>query len=144
MRAEMSVAGRLRQHRRELSVWVDLGEHGRKCGTEMVWGKKENLGILQHWLYGTSRWNQYAAIEDSRKHWTKSWKRAGFLCLATHGTTISCRSPITEYQWGTYEYCGDTWSSAKEHLTPVKEVSWVPLRWVGVSLDARHRQCLLV
>lgn len=73
----------------------------------MVWGEKESLGVLQHWLYGTRRGNQYATIEDPENIGQKKWKRAGFLFLGTH-RTISCRSPPTEYQWGTCEYCGDT------------------------------------
>lgn len=60
-------------------------------------GKKENLRILQHWLCGT-RGNPYATIEDPKNVRQKTWKRAGFLCPATHRTIISCRSTITEYQ----------------------------------------------
>ena len=58
MSFEMHVAGGLRQHRRELSIVVGLGKHGRNSST----GKKEQ-GILQHWLCGT-RGNQYAPIKD--------------------------------------------------------------------------------
>lgn len=45
MKAEMSVAGGLRQYRRELCVLADLGEHRRKWSIEMVSrGKKRESG----------------------------------------------------------------------------------------------------
>lgn len=47
MKAEISVAGGLRQYRRELPVLVDLGEHRRKWSIEMVSrrGKREHCSI---------------------------------------------------------------------------------------------------
>lgn len=56
-------------------------------------GKEENLGILQHRLYGTRRGNPYAAIEDPENIKQKSWKRAGFLCPATHRTASRADPP---------------------------------------------------
>lgn len=42
MSFEMHIAGGLRQHRRELSIVVGLGKHGRNSSTEMFWKEKNN------------------------------------------------------------------------------------------------------
>lgn len=138
----MSVAGGLRQHRRDLSVLVDLGEHRRKWSTEMVWGKKKpgNIATLAVW---DKRRKSVCYHRRPGKHGTKSWKRVGFLCPATHRTTISCRSSVTGCQCGTYEYSGDTWSSTKEQtITSCKgNVEYISDEWEcpwTLGIDSAH------
>jgi len=103
----MSVAGGHGQHRREISVLVGLGEHRRRQSTGWF-GEKREPGNIAAWTVWDKKRKPMCYRRKSKKHRAKNWKRAGFLCPTTHRTTILCRSPITECQWGIYEYSGDT------------------------------------
>lgn len=63
------------------------------------------------------------------KHRTKTWKRTGFLCLATHRTTVSCRSLKRSVSGALMNTLEIPDQAPKDRLlTPVKEISRVHLR----------------
>lgn len=129
MRAEMSVAGGVRQHRGELSVLVDLGEHRRKWSTDMVWGERENLGVLQHWLYGTRRGNQYATTEDPENIGQKNGRGQAF-CFLLLTELLSHADPPQQSISGALMNTVEILDQVPKNrlLTPVKEISQVHLR----------------